>query len=95
MHFSARVFGNNQAMTWKITDNVAQKKDTEVDKRLENRRYVSQRWLLFRKARGVMPPPVYKFENVNELAIPETLPLANSELSLLITHNSFDFPSHR
>ena len=82
-------------MTWKITDNVPRKrKDTEFDKLLQNRRYVSQRRHLFRKARGVVPPPVYKFETVNELALPVTLPLANSELSLLISRNSFDFPPH-
>jgi hypothetical protein len=60
----------HQALTWKITDNVPRKrKDTEFDKLLQNRRYVSQRWLLVRQARGVVPPPVYKFENVNELFV--------------------------
>ena len=74
--FSARVYGKNQTMTWQITENLPRKKkDTEFDKLLQtlrvydNRRYVSQRWLMFRKARGVVPPPVYKFENVRELLV--------------------------
>jgi hypothetical protein len=29
--------------------------------------YILQWWLYFKKARGIVPPPVYKYENVNEL----------------------------
>jgi hypothetical protein len=68
------VFGKSLTMTWKIPKNLPRKrKDNKFDKLLhtlrllEKRRYVSQLWLLFCKARGILPPPVYKFENVNQL----------------------------
>lgn len=68
------MFGKNQTMSWSLEENLPRRrKDTEFDKLVqtlhlpEKRWYISQRWLYFKKARGIVPPPVYKYENVNEL----------------------------
>jgi hypothetical protein len=65
--FVMRVQDRSKSMNWSLRDTFPRRgKDTELDKKLEdlglsdNRRYASQKWLDFRKARGVKPLPGFE-----------------------------------
>jgi len=65
--FTKRVSDRSKTMVWALRDQFPRAgKDTELDKLLEdlglanNRRYASQKWLAFKKAKGIVPPPTFE-----------------------------------
>jgi hypothetical protein len=68
--FVKRVQDKTQTMNWSLNENLPRRgRDTEFDKLLQdlgilsNRRYQSQRWLEFWRNHGLVPAPIYKWND--------------------------------
>ena len=75
--FSYRTTKNDiSTMRWNLQANMPRANvDTEFDAFLvklglrDNRRYASQRWLMFKKSRGIYPPPKYQVDSNQMLQV--------------------------
>lgn len=75
--FKMRVYDKTKSINWSLRETLPRRgRDTEFDKEVDdlrlggNRRYLSQKWLEFREARGMVPPPTFECsaEEIDEAA---------------------------